>query len=37
MRTISDEEATRLNLRYYDSEAHRGSFILPRFAKRVSV
>lgn len=34
-REISNDEAARLKLRYYDSEVHRGSFILPRFARKV--
>ena len=35
-RTISDEEATEMKLRYYDSQVHRSAFVLPRFAKKVS-
>ena len=34
-RLVSDEEATKMNLRYYDSQIHKAAFILPRFARKV--
>lgn len=36
LRKLSEEEADKLNLRYYDNEVHRASFSLPRFIKQVS-
>jgi len=34
LRTFTDEECEKMNLRYYSSEIHRASFVLPRFAKK---
>ena len=34
-RTITSEEAENSCLKYYDSDVHRTSFVLPRFAKKV--
>lgn len=36
LRTITDNEAEEMNLKYYDSDFHRGAFLLPRFIKKVN-
>ncbi|XP_068190073.1 spermidine synthase [Antennarius striatus] len=35
MKTLSKEEIESLNLKYYNPEIHRASFILPEFARKV--
>ena len=32
---LSEEEQEEMRLRYYDSDVHKGSFTLPRFARKV--
>ena len=32
---FSEEDKTRLNLKYYDEDCHRTAFMLPRFVKKV--
>ena len=36
VRTFSDEDLENLGLRYYNSDVHRASYVLPQFAKKVS-
>ena len=35
VRRLSEEELEEMGLRYYDSDVHKGSFTLPRFARKV--
>ena len=35
LRRLSEEEQEEMRLRYYDSDVHKGSFTLPRFARKV--
>ena len=35
LRRISEEEQEEMGLRYYDSDVHKASFTLPRFARKV--
>ena len=35
LRRISEEEQEEMGLQYYDSDVHKASFILPRFARKV--
>lgn len=37
MRELSKEERKSMNLKYYNPEIHKASFILPEFAKKVNV
>lgn len=37
LRTITDQEAENMNLKYYDSEMHSGVFVHPRFARKVYI
>lgn len=37
MRALSKEEMENMNLRYYNPEIHKASFVLPEFAKKVNV
>ena len=35
LRRISEEEQEEMGLQYYDSDVHKASFTLPRFARKV--
>ena len=35
VREVSEDEADKLGLRYYDSEVHKAAFSLPQFMKQV--
>ena len=35
LRRLSEEELEEMGLQYYDSDVHKASFTLPRFAKKV--
>lgn len=37
MRALSKEEMECMNLKYYNPEIHKASFVLPEFAKKVNV
>ena len=35
LRRLSEEEQEEMGLQYYDSDVHKASFTLPRFARKV--
>ena len=35
VRRLSEEEQEEMGLKYYDSDVHKASFTLPRFARKV--
>ena len=37
LRIFSAEEKEKLGLKYYNEEVHRSAFVLPEFAKKVSI
>ena len=37
LRQLSEEEAERMGLNYYDSNVHRSCFIWPRYVKKVQL
>lgn len=37
MRELSKEEMDSMNLKYYNPEIHKASFILPEFARKVNI
>ena len=36
-RKVTESEATAMNLKYYSSEIHTASFVLPRFMEKVTL
>lgn len=36
VRRLSEEEQEKMGLQYYDSDVHKASFTLPRFARKVN-
>ncbi len=35
VRRVTEDEADKLKLKFYDSETHTAAFVLPRFMKKV--